>query len=82
MEAFNCYIHRLLNISSTKSDYNSEFNILRQMADYNDYNPNILMNSLINKIEHNKLKVSIFPRLDTEIKFYVSLSFLNNNISQ
>lgn len=78
MAAFNCYIHRLLNGPLFAVDYQNKFNIIKQIASNNSYNPNII-NSFIQKIKNKKELNAAYPKIDS-IAHFVSLPFLNDNI--
>lgn len=81
MAAFNCYVYRLLNIPMSELDYKNEVSILKQIAYNNGYDPK-LIDSKINKIKTKLLKKEIYPQIDPGNSKFISIPFLNNNLSQ
>lgn len=80
MAAFHCYINRLLNFPLSKEDYNSEVNILKQIAHNNNYEPDLIP-KLIEKTKYKRIRKEIYPDPPKTNK-YIALPFLNNSTNQ
>ncbi|XP_072381211.1 uncharacterized protein [Diabrotica undecimpunctata] len=78
--AFHSYIHRLETIPLSQSNYQTELNILKQIASNNGYDPN-LINKLINKRQLKLLREAAFPRDLTIKPHYASLPYLQERLS-
>ena len=75
LAAFRCYIHRLLNTPLSIEDYNSELNIIKQIAVNNGYQANLIDTMIEKKLLKQALQL-VYPRSKEKPKKYYSLMYI------
>jgi hypothetical protein len=81
LAAFNCYVHRLLNIPLSKENFNNEVKIIKQIAYNNEFEPK-LIDTLISKTKLKKLKKEAFNNPPPPINKYIAIPFLNETTNK
>ncbi|KAI4468052.1 thap domain-containing protein 9 [Holotrichia oblita] len=79
LAAYHSMINRLINTPMSTADYNKEYNIIKQIAYNNGYDPK-LIDKLISKRLFNKTLQEIYSVIkDTTIQKFKSITYLGEN---
>lgn len=76
LAAFHSYIHRLFSIPLSDSNFQSELNIIKQIASNNGYQPN-LIDHLLNKKFYSQALKLVYP-LSPKVKRFHTLAYIGN----
>ncbi|XP_045466683.1 uncharacterized protein LOC123675373 [Harmonia axyridis] len=77
MAAYNSMIHRLITIPMNHDHFNTELNLIKQIAINNGYNPTIIDKILFNKQIKHALLLAYPSHIKDDTKKYISLTYVN-----
>lgn len=74
LAALHSFVHRLINIPIIKDNFIKELNLIKQMALYNGYSPNLVDNILKSKLNKQFMN-QVFPTIADKLVFKGSMTY-------